>query len=442
MNLLYLHAHDLGRWIAPYGFEVETPHLSRLAGEQGSVLFSNAHSAAPTCSPSRAALLTGMPPHECGMMGLMHRGFRLRDPRKHLAVYLQENGYETALSGIQHIQPGSELTGYDRQFKGVRSRDESGEIDWRAHDRSVAEQAAGFLRSAGETKPFFLDCGFWLPHRPFPEPDEDIDEDSFEVPLGIPDTKPVRRDMAGFLTAVRHMDRCCGVVLDALAENGHADDTLVIFTTDHGPPFPGHKCTLTAWGTGVAMILRIPGRETEATDSKALVSQLDLFPTICDLLGLENPDWLKDSFSLRPLMEGTAGSIRKAVFSEITYHAGYEPVRSIRTAHDLFIRIFEEDLSPVPANIDDSAMKDEWISGGWLNRPREPVQLFDLRKDPFESQNVAGHPRYAKGQAHFEILLENWMRESRDPLLDGPVPVPKGGYANDRSHLSPTIGEP
>ena len=116
-------------------------------------------------------------------------------------------------------------------------------------------------------------------------------------------------------------------------------------------------------------------------------------------------------------------------------------MRSIRTTTHSLIRIFEDDLSPVPANVDDSAMKEELIAAGWLEQAREPVQLFDLIDDPLETRNLADDPVYAAVRVELEAALEMRMRESGDPLLSGPVPVPEGGYANDRSHLSPAIGE-
>jgi len=91
MNIIYIHTHDSGRFIQPYGHAIPTPNLQRLA-EEG-VLFRQCYSCAPTCSPSRAALLTGMNPHSSGMLGLVHRGFSLSDPKQHLAYLLQKNGY-------------------------------------------------------------------------------------------------------------------------------------------------------------------------------------------------------------------------------------------------------------------------------------------------------------------------------------------------------------
>jgi arylsulfatase A-like enzyme len=112
-DILYIHSHDTGRFIQPYGHAVPTPHLQRLAGE--GVLFRQAFCAAPTCSPSRAALLTGRYPHEVGMLGLAHRGHRLTDNRLHLLHTLKAAGYYTALSGMQHVidQSQVEQLGYD-----------------------------------------------------------------------------------------------------------------------------------------------------------------------------------------------------------------------------------------------------------------------------------------------------------------------------------------
>jgi len=126
----------------------------------------------------------------------------------------------------------------------------------------------------------------------------------------------------------------------------------------------------------------------------------------------------------------------------VTYHAGYEPMRSIRTETHSLIRIFEDDLRPVPANVDDSASKETWLNAGGLDRDRERLQLFDLRLDPLETRNVAGDSAYADVLGELEERLEAWMRETEDPLLKGPVSLPEGGYANEREHLSATIGEP
>lgn len=120
-NVLLLHTHDTGRCIQPYGYAVETPHLAAFA-RQGA-LFRQAFDCGPTCSPARAALLTGQVPHECGMLGLAHRGFGLNDPGKHLANYLRGNGYRTVLAGIQHETNDKPATlGYEENIRRQRIR--------------------------------------------------------------------------------------------------------------------------------------------------------------------------------------------------------------------------------------------------------------------------------------------------------------------------------
>src|ERR1051325_5923973 len=100
-NILYIHSHDTGRYVSPYGHAVPTPNLKKLAGE--GVLFRQAFSAAPTCSPSRACLLTGQYAHQNGMLGLAHRGFAMTDYRRHILHTLRSGGYRTILGGLQHI---------------------------------------------------------------------------------------------------------------------------------------------------------------------------------------------------------------------------------------------------------------------------------------------------------------------------------------------------
>src|SRR5450432_4840415 len=111
-NILYIHSHDTGRYLEPYGHAVPAPNLQRLA--EGGVLFRKAFNAAPTCSPSRASLLTGMCPHSNGMFGLAHRGFVLNDYKQHVLHTLRPAGYYSALFGIQHVAKDQNIIGYDK----------------------------------------------------------------------------------------------------------------------------------------------------------------------------------------------------------------------------------------------------------------------------------------------------------------------------------------
>src|ERR1700730_18793321 len=110
-HIIYLHSHDSGRYLQPFGHAVPTPNIQRLASE--GMLFRRAFSAAPTCSPSRSALLTGQCPHQNGMLGLAHRGFSKVDYNRHIVHTLRDAGYVSVLAGLQHVAPKPEMIGYD-----------------------------------------------------------------------------------------------------------------------------------------------------------------------------------------------------------------------------------------------------------------------------------------------------------------------------------------
>jgi N-sulfoglucosamine sulfohydrolase len=349
-NVLYLHSHDTGRYIQPYGHPVPTPNLQRLA-DQG-ILFRHAFSAAATCSGSRAALITGEYPHRNGMMGLAHRGWKLHDYRHHIVHTLREAGYHSELIGEQHVSEDPRVLGYD----GVHDITSN-------HVATVAPLAAARLAS-GMPEPFFLSVGFFETHRRFFEPSTIRDALYSAPPVNLPDTPAVRHDMAAFKASARHLDQGVGTVLAALDATGLGDRTLVICTTDHGLPFPGAKATLYDRGLGVLLMLRGPGGFWGGRVVDAPVSQLDLFPTVCELAGIEPPDRL-DGTSLLPLVRGDVAALHEALFGEITYHAAYEPQRSIRTGGFKYIRRFDDRDGPVLPNCDDGPTKDELVAMGW-----------------------------------------------------------------------------
>ena len=434
-NILYVHSHDTGRYVQPYGHNVPTPNIQRLA--EGGVLFRQAFCAAPTCSPSRAGLLTGQCAHSSGMLGLAHRGFSLDDYRQHIVHTLHTAGYQSALIGVQHVAQKPEAIGYGRVVP-VESR----------RVEHVAPAAVEFLNSAPQ-EPFFLSVGFIETHREFHESGLNGDDRYCLPPHPLPDTPQTRRDMAAFKASARVLDGGVGAVLDALEENGLAENTLVICTTDHGIAFPGIKCNLTDQGIGVMLILRgpfsgvYPEWNRGAQDRlggqvcDAMVSQVDLFPTICDLLGIEPPAWLQGK-SMMPLIRGEAVQINEEIFAEVTYHAAYEPQRTARTQRWKYIRRFKERQGPVLPNCDDSPSKDVWLQHGWRDRPPAKEQLYDLIFDPNETHNLAQDPSMAEVLDEMRRRLDRWMQATDDPLLHGPVPAPPGARVNDPDGLSPT----
>jgi len=200
-NIVLVHSHDTGRFVQPYGHPVPTPNIQRLA-DQG-LLFRQAFAASPTCSPSRAALLTGRWPHCNGMLGLAHRGFALDEPRHHLLHTLRDAGYWTAMVGEQHVSADPDDLGYDR----VADADTS-------HAKDVAPAAVGLLRDRPR-QPFFLSVGFFETHRDYFEPTSVRDALYSLPPAHLPDTPETRRDIAAYKASARALDQGVGTVLDA-----------------------------------------------------------------------------------------------------------------------------------------------------------------------------------------------------------------------------------
>jgi arylsulfatase A-like enzyme len=423
-NILYVHSHDTGRYVQPYGFGIPTPRIQGLA-EQG-ILFRQAFCAASTCSAARACLLTGQYAHSNGMLGLAHRGWSLHDYTHHIVHTLRQVGYHSTLIGEQHISKRPDVIGYDRVVKIPTTR-----VD------DVAPVTIDILRSA-PAEPFFLSVGFFETHREF-FPAVAGDEHYVRPPANLPDTVETRADMAAFTASARSLDRGVGAVLDALDDTGLARNTLVICTTDHGIAFPGAKATMSDRGIGVMLILRGPGGFAGGKASDALVSHIDLFPTICDVLEIGHPDWLQ-GHSLMPIVTGSAAEVRDAVFAEGTYHAAYEPQRAIRTPRWKLVRRFGERRLPVLPNIDDSPSKELWLRHGYAEREIAPLQLHDLVFDPNEACNVIDRPELAGVAADLGGRLERWMRDTGDPLLDGPVAPPPGAEWNDPGQRS--AGDP
>ncbi|HZQ09188.1 MAG TPA: sulfatase [Anaerolineae bacterium] len=420
-NILYLHSHDTGRYVQPYGYAVPTPHIQQLA-EQG-VLFRQAFCASPTCSPSRAALLTGQAPHNSGMLGLAHRGFSLNDYRQHILHTLRPAGYFSAEVGMQHIAADPRITGYDRLIPTTSN-----------HTVNVVPAAVEFLRN-NPPPPFFLSVGFEETHRPFHPASAQEDSRYCLPPRTLPDLPETRADFSNYKASARILDDAVGGVLRALDETGLANNTLVLCTTDHGIAFPGIKCNLTDQGIGVMFILRGPGEFRGGQVFDALISHIDFFPTVCELLDIPAPAWLQGK-SLLPLVRGEVAQLNEEIFAEVNYHAAYEPQRAVRTPRYKYIRRFGDRITPVLPNCDDSPSKEVWVRNGWKHRTIPHEQLFDLIFDPGESNNLASDPTYAPVLDEMRERMHRWMEHTNDPLLRGDIPAPAGARVNDPNGLS------
>lgn len=433
-NVIYAHTHDSGRYMSPYGYALNTPNIQKFAEE--SILFRQAFCSSPTCSPSRAALTTGMTAHTSGMLGLTHRGFALLDSRRHLSWFFHDRQFETALAGVQHETTQVSELGYDRVLSYARTQN----LSRRDTDIHNALSAAAFIREEHKS-PFFLSFGMSNTHRPYPDHREaGLRPDYMLPPWFMEDTPENRSDIADYACAIQTVDECMGIIMKALRESGRNQDTIVLFTTDHGLPMPMMKCNLLDAGIGVAMILSYPGNPATGSICDQLVSHVDVFPTLCEILGLRKPDWLQ-GVSLLPLIEKGVPT-REAIFAEVNYHASYEPMRCVRTArHKLIIR-YDDRLYPALANIDSSPAKERLISAGFAEYEHPREALYDLRIDPAEKVNLACNPSYAQALDDLRARLMDWMRLTDDPLLryKHRIPKPRGAKVNPRECREPDCG--
>jgi N-sulfoglucosamine sulfohydrolase len=424
-NILYIHSHDTGRVVQPYGFQVPTPNIQLLA-DQG-VLFREAFCAAPTCSGSRASLLTGLHCHNNGMLGLAHRGWELNDYGQHWVHTLRRAGYRSTLIGEQHISIDPGVIGYD-EVVPVDSH----------HAEYVAPLTIETLHRGADSgsSPWFMSVGFFETHRDFSAPTS-VRDTLYSLPPGnLPDVQATRKDVAKFKASARSLDQGIGAVLHAVHDLDLVENTLVICTTDHGIAFPGAKATLFDRGIGVMMIMRGPRGFTGGKVIDAPVSHLDVFPTLCELAGLDCPSWLQGA-SLMPLVRGEVDRLHEAIFAEVTYHAAYQPQRAVRTERWKYIKRFDDYPHPVLANCDDSSSKELLVEAGWGEQIVPEEQLYDLILDPQEGHDLSGDPGRSEVLEEMRARLEEWMRRTEDPLLRGAVAPPFGAAVNEQWQRSP-----
>jgi N-sulfoglucosamine sulfohydrolase len=410
-NLILIHTHDTGRYLGCYGAPVPTPHLSRLARE--GILFRKAFSVSPVCSPSRVGLMTSLFPHNSGMVGLAHQGFKMKNPKFHLANLLRESGYRTQLIGFQHECHKKEVDclGYDE----VVPKDQ-----FEFHSVQRAKYAADWIQNA-PTQPFFLNVGLSEAHRPF-LPAEAADDPRYVAPLPwLPDCPEVRQDIAELHTAVRHIDESVGYILDAIDRNELTKNTLVIFTTDHGLAFHKAKSSLFDAGTGVSLIMRGPQGFEGGKVIDEMVTHLDILPTFFEMTGVPIPGNAQGK-SLQGLVNGTTSSVHHEIYAEHNHHEEYDPARAIRTSRYKYIRFFKENPRTILSNVDPGRSKQYFIEQGLPVGKRPCELLFDLVNDPHEFENVIEWPEYASVRNDLRQRLQNWMEQTEDPILEGPVP--------------------
>ncbi|WP_422929474.1 sulfatase family protein [Singulisphaera sp. PoT] len=432
-NVLLIVADDLGRDLGCYGnAQVKTPRLDQLAGR--GVRFDNAFATVASCSASRAVIYSGLYTHTNGQFGHAHPPANLHTHAwvESLPRVLKDRGYRTGIIGKVHVLP-PEVYPFDAQ---PESDDPGG-----SHPRDVValgKSAERFL-DASRDQPFLLVVGFHDPHRsaagfgnegkPTKDPAEVIYKpEDVKVPPFLPDSPEVRQELAEYYQAVSRLDRGTGEVLDALKKSGRDDDTLVIFVSDNGIPFPGAKTTLYDAGVRLPLIVASPDQKSRGVTSQAMVSWVDIVPTALE--------WTKSKTSyslpgrsLLPILEQSNPQGWDTVYGSFVFHeiTNYYPMRSIRTRRYKYILNLAHALDfPFASDLHDSKTWQGAVRRGdtqyglrsveqYVHRPLE--ELYDLEADPGEFKNVATDPGNAKVLADLRSQLRRWQQETKDPWI-------------------------
>jgi len=373
-------------------------------------------------------MLTGLHCHQNGLMGLSNFGWSLRPGVRHLAELLAHGGYRTRLFGTQHE------TSADPQTLGYQHTDcAAQDVD------TVCNKVSAFMHSddARQNHPWFIHAGFRNVHRPW-QPATRTDPASMHPPAWLPDTPAVRQDMADFHDDITRMDSAVGSVLDVIDATGQADNTLVIFTSDHGLPFPRAKATLYDPGLRIPLLARWPNGFDGSRCFPQLLSNVDLTPTILDLCGLSVPDNLAGR-SFAPLLRGRPYLEHEAIFATLYYDVAYDPMHMVRTPAHKYLRSFAvtpEDRATAEAGVLASHPAGRWIrvddydvlsSAAWRSMRVDcaappPEELYDLRTDPLEQTDLATCDNASVVLNTMCNRLQHWMQATQSPLLYGHVP--------------------
>jgi N-sulfoglucosamine sulfohydrolase len=412
---------------------VRTPAFDRIARE--GVLFTHAFCAAPTCGPSRSAILTGQPIWRLEEGGNIHSTL----PSK-FQVYtelLEAAGYVVGYTR-KGWSPG-------RLEPGGRTRNPAG-----AH----FDDFDTFLRSVPAEQPFCFWLGSYDPHRPYALGSGAASGKRLadvRVPPHLPDNELVRSDLLDYYVEVETFDQLVGQALEALDATGQLNNTLVVVTSDHGMPFPRAKASLYDFGSRVPLAVRWPDRIPPSRHIEDLVSLVDLAPTFLEAAGLKTPPSMIGQSLLNALCsddEGQVDASRSQVFCAMERHDGCRqgglgyPCRAIRTRDYLYIYNFEPDRwpsgDPDPRNcaraipygeIDSSPTKtfmmNQRVAAAELRLShlafgkRPAAELYDLRQDPGQLHNVAAETAYADIAKRMHARLMQHLRQTADPRALG-----------------------
>ncbi|WP_018627499.1 sulfatase family protein [Niabella aurantiaca] len=411
-NIIFIIGDDIsGDDLGAYGNGlVKTPNLDRMAAD--GALFRNFFVTTSSCSPSRTSILTGRYPHNTGAA-------ELHTPLPASLTYFPEQlrkaGYYTALLGKWHEGPNTKRA-YDRITGGAARNGSGGEALWA--DMISKCKATG--------KPFFLWLAPFDAHRTW-SPDREFavthDPKDIRVPPTLVDDSSTRRDLASYYNEIGRIDTHLGKLRATLEQEGLAQNTIIIFTADNGRPFPGSKTRLLDRGLKEPFIIYWPGVIEPGTVNHALVSSIDIAPTLLEIAGVR-PAPSVQGISFLPLLKKPAKTFRNYLFGEHNWHDYEAYERSVRTKDFLYIfngRPRLDNGGPIDANQSPSArslkqQRDQLtpLQSDALAAPRAPEEFFVMGQDPLQTLNQIQNPKYRREINALRKKLKQWQRETGD----------------------------
>ena len=430
-NLVLIIADDMN-WddCGAYGHPaIRTPNIDGLAAN--GMLFQHAYLTTSSCSPSRSSIITGRYPHNTGAEQLH---WPLPAGSQTFVGQLKESGYHTVAAGKWHlgdaIKPHFDKI-YEASTAGfVLPSGKDGEPP-----KMIAAQPSGCedwetaLSNCPDNKPFFLWLAALDPHREYkpgaldpPHKTEDV-----IVPPHLPDTPEVREDLRMYYDEIGRLDTYVGKVVQLLEKRGQTENTLILFISDNGRPFPRDKTTLYDGGIRTPWIVKWPARVAAAQKSEALVSAVDIAPTFLSLAGLKPKSALPGK-DFSPTLSAPATHTRDFAFAEDHWHDYEDHCRSVVNQQFKLIRNDYFDLPGTPPA--DAGRAPTWqtmlklkqqnaLTGTQLacfQSPRPKFELYDLARDPSESVNVFEHPAYATVRKKMLSALDEWSNRTQDYL--------------------------
>jgi arylsulfatase A-like enzyme len=438
LNVIYLVSHDTGRFLGCYGRPLGvTPNLDRFAADN--VRFARAYCSAPCCGPSRCCVMTGKYSRRTGTLGLGGMGWDLPDAERTIVDDFNDAGYTTVHMGFCHERRYGEMR---YQVDGKRHVDD--ERYWKCSAHLVVDNALDWLQREGRKRPFYMNLGIGethVGHLGVRDYGPQVPPQDVWLPPVVPDTAATRDFFGRWYAEVRYFDQQVGRLLAGIEQLGFADDTLVVLTTDHGITTQRGKGHLYETGAEIFLLARLPGGARRSVVDH-LIPNIDFRPTILDACGLPVPEGL-DGRSFLPLLSGSDGyRPHERVFTERNYHGElitrggdtymdkFDPQRAVRTPDLHYIRHVRPqarsrpwyraeltDLIPLGPHTFPSAMPIE-------DQPRPTEELYDLRHDPWEQDNLADRPEYQAQKRALAADLDRWNRETDDPALKYELPPP------------------